>query len=116
MQLAPVAVDNRVMAAKRKAVRQKHVPQRSCVVCRQVHPKRELTRLVFSQEVGVQIDPSGKVAGRGAYLCGDPACWERAARGDALSKGLRVTLTEQDRGRLSAHGAQLAPQSKLNHE
>ncbi len=113
---AALAADDRMMAAKRKAVRQKHVPQRSCVACRQVHSKRELTRLVCLPEQGIQIDPSGKVAGRGAYLCGDPACWEKAARGEVLSKALRVTLTEQDRARLSAHGAQLAPQLTLNHE
>lgn len=104
------------MAAKRKAVRQKHVPQRSCVVCRQVNTKRELTRLVCLPEQGVQIDPSGKMAGRGAYLCGNPACWEKAARGEALGKALRVSLTEQDRAQLSAHGAQLAPQYQSNHE
>lgn len=104
------------MAAKRKTVRQKHVPQRSCVVCRQVRSKRELTRLVSLPEQGVQIDPSGKMAGRGAYLCGDPACWEKAARGEALGKALRVNLTEQDRARLSAHGAQLALQLQSNHE
>jgi predicted RNA-binding protein YlxR (DUF448 family) len=66
--------------------------------------------------LGVQIDASGKMAGRGAYLCGNPACWDKAARGEVLSKALRATITAEDRARLSVHGAQLALQPKLNHE
>ncbi|MBN1428430.1 MAG: YlxR family protein [Anaerolineae bacterium] len=104
------------MTAKHKAVRHKHIPQRSCAVCRQVCPKRELTRLVISPEAGIQVDTSGKAPGRGAYLCGNPVCWERAAHGEVLSKALRTNLTEQDRVRLSAHMAQLAPQVQSNHD
>jgi uncharacterized protein len=104
------------MAAKQRAVRHKHVPQRSCIICHQVRSKRELIRLVHSPEAGIQVDASGKAPGRGAYLCSDLACWEKAARGEALSKALRVTLTEQDRVLITAHGAQQAPQLQLNHD
>jgi predicted RNA-binding protein YlxR (DUF448 family) len=46
------------------------------------------------------IDPSGKRNGRGAYLCDDRKCWERALSSDILNKALRTTLTDQDRERL----------------
>jgi predicted RNA-binding protein YlxR (DUF448 family) len=105
-----------MMAARQVPVRHKHVPQRSCIICRQVRSKRELLRLVYVPDTGVQIDTTGKAPGRGAYLCGDPACWEKAARGDALSKALRVTLSEQDRALITAHKALLAPQLQPNHD
>ncbi len=89
--------------------RRKHVPHRTCVVCRTVQAKRALTRLVWSPEEGLVIDPTGKRSGRGAYLCANPACWAKAARSDVLDKALRRTLTEADRAVVAAHGAQLAP-------
>ncbi|MBE9474717.1 MAG: YlxR family protein, partial [Chloroflexi bacterium] len=45
----------------------RHVPQRTCVGCREVHSKRSLVRVVRGPE-GIFIDPTGKMAGRGAYL------------------------------------------------
>ncbi|MBI5670429.1 MAG: YlxR family protein [Chloroflexi bacterium] len=77
----------------------KHVPLRTCVVCRDKESKRTLTRVVRTEQ-GVQVDPSGKMNGRGAYLCDRPACWERALSGEVLSRALRTTLTAEDRERL----------------
>ncbi|MEJ5240228.1 MAG: YlxR family protein [Anaerolineales bacterium] len=78
--------------------RKKHVPQRTCVGCRQVNAKRELIRLVRTPQ-GVFIDPGGKMAGRGAYLHRQRSCWEAALKG-ALAHALRVELTPEDRMRL----------------
>lgn len=79
--------------------RQKHVPIRTCVVCGSKSDKRTLTRVVRTAE-GVQVDPRGKLDGRGAYLCPQAACWESAAKGSALAKALRMTLNDDDRNRL----------------
>jgi predicted RNA-binding protein YlxR (DUF448 family) len=78
-----------------KTVRRKHVPQRTCVGCREVLPKRSLIRLVRRPE-GVQIDPTGKLAGRGAYLHNQRSCWEHGLKG-ALSHALKTELTGKDR-------------------
>lgn len=88
----------------------KHVPQRTCVICRRTLPKRELTRVVRTPENGVQIDGTGKLAGRGAYLCDTPSCWEKAARSDALTKALKCGLNDDERQALAAYGASLSPQ------
>lgn len=77
----------------------KHLSLRTCVVCREKENKRTLTRVVRTEQ-GVQIDPSGKMNGRGAYLCDRAGCWDRAVSGDALSRALRTTLTAEDRERL----------------
>ena len=96
------------MAAEKKAARQRrparHVPQRTCVGCRSVQPKRTLVRLVRRADGGVQIDATGKAAGRGAYLHDRAACWTQALTGGALEHALKTTLTEADRARLRAHG------------
>lgn len=80
---------------KRPTKRVKHIPQRTCVGCRLVLPKRTLMRLVRDPQGNVQLDPSGKAAGRGAYLHNQRSCWERALKG-ALANALKVELTEQD--------------------
>lgn len=85
----------------------KHVPQRTCVVCRQTAAKRSLIRLVRTPE-GVQVDLSGKRNGRGAYLCQRRTCWQRAIQGEALAKALRTSLSDADRAQLEAAARQLA--------
>ncbi|GAB4313130.1 MAG: YlxR family protein [Phototrophicales bacterium] len=77
----------------------KHTPERTCVVCREKRDKRALHRIVRT-DAGLELDPSGKMNGRGAYLCDKKSCWEKAVNTTILSKSLRVTLTEQDRERL----------------
>ena len=70
------------------------------MVCRTTTAKRTLIRLVRTVDDGVKVDPTGKQSGRGAYLCTDPHCWQRAIQTDVLAKALRTTLTEDDRNRL----------------
>lgn len=61
-------------------------------------PKRSLIRLVRQPE-GVQVDPSGKMAGRGAYLHNLRPCWEKGLKG-ALANALKTNLTPEDTSRL----------------
>jgi uncharacterized protein len=81
--------------------RRKHIPQRTCVVCRETDAKRTLTRIVRTAQDEVHVDPSGKQNGRGAYLCSQTSCWQRAVESEVLDKALRTTLTADDRQRLS---------------
>lgn len=71
--------------------RQKHVPQRMCVVCRETNAKRTLTRVVRTSEATFEVDPTGRANGRGAYLCDKASCWEKAAATPVLARALRVT-------------------------
>lgn len=82
-----------------KAHPARHIPIRTCSICREKDAKRQLTRLVRT-ESGVVIDPTGKMPGRGAYLCDQPACWQKAIQSDMLNKALKMTLSAQDRTRL----------------
>jgi len=71
----------------------KHVPQRTCVACRQVRAKRELIRIVRVSDESVEIDETGKKSGRGAYLCRMAPCWELALAKGALGRALKMRLT-----------------------
>ena len=73
-----------------KGPRPKHVPQRMCIACRRTDAKRGLMRLVRDPEGRVAVDSTGKRAGRGAYICHDPACWEQALKRHALQRALRI--------------------------
>ena len=83
---------------KKPVQRVKHVPQRTCVGCREVLPKRQMVRVVRTAE-GVRVDPTGKLAGRGAYLHDRRECWVRGLRG-ALANALKAELSVQDRAQL----------------
>ncbi len=76
----------------------KHIPQRTCVGCRTAMPKRQMIRIVRTPE-GVQIDPTGKKSGRGAYLHDRRTCWEQGLNG-ALAHALRTELRVEDREQL----------------
>lgn len=82
----------------KKGRRGKHIPQRTCVGCREVTAKRDLLRLVSSPE-GVLPDPSGKMDGRGAYVHANQDCLKRALKG-SLEQALRTELSAEDRERL----------------
>ncbi|MFN2144827.1 MAG: YlxR family protein [Anaerolineales bacterium] len=81
------------MAAK-KGKRRKHIPQRTCIGCRQVQAKRSLIRVVRSPE-GVRIDPDGKLAGRGAYLHDLRTCWQKGLDGK-LAHALKTEISAEE--------------------
>lgn len=83
---------------KKPVGRVKHIPQRTCVGCRVVLAKRQMLRIVRTAE-GVQVDPTGKLAGRGSYLHDKRSCWERGLKG-ALAHALKTELSNDDRVRL----------------
>jgi predicted RNA-binding protein YlxR (DUF448 family) len=98
---------------KRVAGPRRHVPQRTCVACRCTTVKRELIRIVRTPEGSVEVDPTGKRSGRGAYLCSRVECWQEALRKDRLSSALRTKLSEKDRERLRAHAESLTAASAV---
>lgn len=86
--------------------RVRRIPQRTCLGCRRVDAKRQLVRVVRGADGRVRVDPSGKAAGRGAYLHNRRACWDQALSGGVLERALKTTLEAADRAALTAHGQQ----------
>lgn len=73
----------------------KKIPQRMCVGCRQMKPKKELLRVLRTPEDAIVVDLSGKRSGRGAYLCMDQACLKRAIKQKQLDRALERTITAE---------------------
>ncbi|MMZ62842.1 hypothetical protein D3C76_738590 [compost metagenome] len=71
------------------------IPLRKCVACQQMMPKKSLIRVVRSPEGEVSIDLSGKKSGRGAYLCGQVACFKLAHKNRALDRALKATVGQE---------------------
>lgn len=89
--------------------RRKHIPQRTCVVCRRQFDKRRLTRIVrtpptsSSDDGGVLVDPTGKQSGRGAYLCDQAACWDKVIRqAGILNQALNAQVTDAELAAIAA--------------
>ena len=103
------------MKAKTKGPRPKHVPQRTCVACRQVNAKRGLTRVVRTPLGTVEIDETGKKAGRGAYLCRTRDCWDNALKKKSLEYALKTAISVEDKAVLQTYGAALPPRSESDY-
>lgn len=74
------------MAKKRK------IPQRLCLGCRTLKNKRELLRVVRTPQGNIELDISGKKSGRGAYICPNIACWQKALKNKGFEKSLRAPI------------------------
>ena len=80
----------------------KKKPQRSCVSCRTVRDKQDLLRIVLTPEGNVVYDPTGKLSGRGAYLCPNEECiTAELKKALKLSRGLKKPLTDEEIKELS---------------
>ena len=80
--------------------RAKHIPLRSCAACGQRLAKGQLTRIVRGIDGKVQVDPTGKRAGRGTYLCGSQECWTSGLGRGRIGHSLRSSITEEDQAGL----------------
>jgi uncharacterized protein len=101
------ALQAKLDARARQPLRPKHVPQRTCVACRSTSAKRTLIRLVRTPEGRVEVDPTGKKAGRGAYLCSQVECWNLALNKNRLNTALMTAVSAEDSGNLRAYAATL---------
>ncbi len=73
----------------------KKIPMRQCVGCREMKPKKELVRVVKSPEGVISMDLRGKAPGRGAYICRDAACLQRAIKSKALERGFGTAIPQE---------------------
>jgi predicted RNA-binding protein YlxR (DUF448 family) len=78
-------------------VKTRSIPQRTCIACRQVRDKKDLVRLVSTEDGIAEIDVLGRKPGRGAYLCPRKACWELALKKNRMDYALRTRLRDDSR-------------------
>jgi len=84
--------------------RPKHVPERTCIICRKKRPKWEMVRIVRTPQGTLEIDNRGKKAGRGAYLCRTRDCWESGLTKKRLEHALKTEISSEQRAELLEYG------------
>lgn len=70
----------------------KKIPMRMCIACREMKPKQEMTRVVKNAEGEIFADPTGKAAGRGAYVCSEEACIKKLTDKKLLHKAFAANV------------------------
>ena len=106
--VGPAAQPAKAKPRRGRGPRVRKLPERTCVACRKPQPKRELIRLVRTPEA-VEIDATGKKAGRGAYLCRYGQCWDAGLGRRSLDHALKTQISPENREALARFAAQLPP-------
>jgi uncharacterized protein len=88
-------------------LRPRRQPQRTCIACRSTTAKRGLVRLVRTPDGRVEVDPTGKKPGRGAYLCEQQSCWESAIKKERINAAFKIRIRADDVAQLRAYAATL---------
>ncbi len=73
----------------------KKIPMRKCIGCMESFPKKELCRIVKNKENQILFDATGKLNGRGTYICKNSECFEKAIKSKRLSKSLEAEIPEE---------------------
>ena len=76
-------------------MKQKKIPMRMCLGCQEMKPKKELIRIVKNKENEISVDLIGKKAGRGAYVCRNILCFEKAKKTKRLEKTFETSISEE---------------------
>lgn len=74
----------------------KKIPQRTCTGCREAKDKKDLIRVVRDKEGNVSVDATGKKNGRGAYICANAQCLEKAIKNKGLARTLKISTISQE--------------------
>ncbi|MBO5027039.1 MAG: YlxR family protein [Clostridia bacterium] len=73
----------------------KKIPMRMCIACREMKPKAEMTRVVKTADDEIYLDPTGKAAGRGAYVCNSAECLKKLHGKKLLHKAFSVSVGDE---------------------
>lgn len=76
-------------------MKKRKIPLRKCLGCNESKPKKELIRIVKNKENEVSVDLTGKVNGRGAYVCNDVSCLEKSRTNKKLNRALEIEIPDQ---------------------
>ncbi len=73
----------------------KKTPLRQCIGCREMKTKSELVRVIKTPEGNVCLDLTGKLNGRGAYICRCKDCYDKAVKSKGIERSLKTTISDE---------------------
>lgn len=74
---------------------ERKIPMRMCTGCREMKPKRELIRIVKTTDGDIKLDATGRLNGRGAYICKNPECLKKAQKAGAISRAFEIPVSQE---------------------
>ena len=83
------------MGTENKGMKPRKIPMRQCLGCNEHKPKVELLRVVRTPEGEINLDFKGKMNGRGAYICWNPACLAKARKSRRIDRNLECEIPEE---------------------
>ena len=93
----------------------KKIPMRMCLGCSEMKPKRELIRVVHQKDGAILLDVTGKLAGRGAYICPKPDCLKAARKARRLERTFSTRISDEIYDALEAYMQTAAQQEENGH-
>lgn len=73
----------------------KKIPMRKCVGCQEMKSKREMIRVLKTENEGILLDATGKKNGRGAYICRSSECLEKAVKNHGIERSLKTGIVPE---------------------
>ena len=73
----------------------KNIPQRTCIGCNEKKNKNEFIRIVKDNQNNISIDKTGKANGRGAYICDNIECLEKAIKNKKIEKSFKMVISNE---------------------
>lgn len=67
-------------------------PERMCVSCRTMKDKKALIRIVKNKEGDINYDPTGKMQGRGAYICASRECFNKLSKTKGFERAFKCVI------------------------
>ncbi|MBQ5677649.1 MAG: YlxR family protein [Clostridia bacterium] len=76
-------------------MKQKKIPMRRCTGCGEQKPKKELVRVVKTPDGEILLDLTGKMSGRGAYICNNAECLKKARKSKRIDRTFEMTIPDE---------------------
>lgn len=76
-------------------MKKRKIPLRKCTGCQEMKNKKELIRIVRNQEGEISLDFTGKKPGRGAYICPNEECLEKAQKSKGLERSFKTAIPDE---------------------
>ncbi len=80
----------------------KKIPMRRCMGCNEQREKKDLIRIVRTPEEKIVLDRTGRMNGRGAYICNDPECLKKVEKKKSLNRAFKMPVPQEVYGELAA--------------
>lgn len=89
------SIHEKMTKNKGDKMKKRKIPFRKCIGCGENKPKKDLVRIVKNKDNEVKVDLTGKMNGRGSYICNDVNCFDLARKNNRIAKSLETNISQE---------------------